>query len=84
MYMNMRSFVSVAAPAVLANRIAAPAHQIRARALKARPFSAEKSSLDYADLVIVCLWSTAGLVLTGLLASLGFGEQIAQFLAAAG
>jgi hypothetical protein len=73
----MRSFV-------LANHIAAPVHQIRARALKARPFSAEKGSLDRSDLVIVCLWSTAGLVLTGLLASLGFGEQIAQFLAAAG
>ena len=83
--MNMRSFVSVAAPAPLANRIAAPVHQIRARALKARPFSAEKGSLNHSDLVIVCLWSTAGLVLTGLLASLGFGEQIAaQFLAAAG
>ena len=75
--MNMRSFV-------LANHIAAPVHQIRARALKARPFSAEKGSLDRGDLVIVCLWSTAGLVLTGLLASLGLGEQIAQFLAAAG
>ena len=82
--MNMRSFVSVARPAPLANRITAPVHQIRARALKARPFSAEKGSLDRGDLVIVCLWSTAGLVLTGLLASLGFGEQIAQFLVAAG
>jgi hypothetical protein len=36
------------------------------------------------DLMIVCLWSTVGLVLTALLACLGFGEQIGRFLAAAG
>jgi hypothetical protein len=80
MYMNMRS---LAVPAPPANRIAAPVHQMRPRALKARALSAEKSGLDYGDLIIVCLWSTAGLVLTGLLASLGLSEQIAQFLAAA-
>jgi hypothetical protein len=81
MHMNMTSFMGVATPAPLANRIAAPVHQIRARALKDRPFTA---SLVPGDLMIVCLWSTAGLVLTGLLASLGFGDQIAQFLASAG
>ena len=37
-----------------------------------------------ADLAIVCLWSAMGLLLTALFASLGFGEQIGQFLAAAG
>jgi len=37
-----------------------------------------------ADLVIVCLWGAAGLVLTGFFASLGFGNEMAQFLAAAG
>jgi hypothetical protein len=84
MHMNMTSFMGVATPAPLANRIAAPVHQIRARALKDRPFSAQKGSLVPGDLMIVCLWSTAGLVLTGLLASLGFGDQIAQFLASAG
>ena len=80
----MRAFVGVATPAPLANCIATPIHQIKARALKGRPFNAEKNSLVPGDLVIVCLWSTAGLVLTGLLASLCFGDQIAQFLAAAG
>jgi len=79
--MNMRAFIGVATPAPPANRIAAPVHQIGAHALKDRPFKAE---LGPGDLMIVCLWSTAGLVLMGLLASLGFGDQIAQFLAAAG
>jgi hypothetical protein len=37
-----------------------------------------------ADLAIVCLWAAVGLVLTDLFASLGFGNEIAQFLAAAG
>jgi hypothetical protein len=37
-----------------------------------------------ADLVIVCLWSALGLVLTGLFASLGFGNEGTAFLAAAG
>jgi len=82
--MNMTSFMGVATPAPLANRVAVPVHEIRARALKDRLFSAQKGSLVPADLMIVCLWSTAGLVLTSLLASLGFGNQIAQFLAAAG
>jgi hypothetical protein len=82
MHMNMRAFIGVATPAPLADRIAGPVHQTRARALKDRPFKAEKDSLVPGDLMIVCLWSTAGLVLTGLLASLGFGDQIAQFLAA--
>ena len=77
--MNMRAFIGVATPAPLANRIAGPVYQIGARD---RPFKAEKDSLGPGDLMIVCLWSTAGLVLTGLLASLGFGDQIAQFLAA--
>jgi hypothetical protein len=37
-----------------------------------------------ADLAIVCLWAAVGLVLTGLFAGLGFGNEITQFLAAAG
>ena len=82
--MNMRAFIGVATPAPLANCIAGPVHQIRARASKDRPLKAEKDGLVPGDLMIVCLWSIAGLVLTALLASLGFGDQIAQFLAAAG
>ena len=37
-----------------------------------------------ADLAIVCLWAAVGLVLTAVFASLGFGDGITQFLAAAG
>ena len=81
--MNVRA-IGVATSALSENGIAAPALQIRARASKDRPLKAEKDGLVPGDLMIVCLWSTAGLVLMGLLASLGFGDQIAQFLAAAG
>ena len=37
-----------------------------------------------ADLVVVCLWAAAGLALTGLLAGLGFGSEITQYMAVAG
>ena len=81
--MNVRA-IGAATAALSPNGIAAPALQIRAGASKDRPLKAEKDSLTTGDLRVVCLWSIAGLVLTGLLASLGFGDQIAQFLAAAG
>ena len=43
--------------------------------------STARSTRIPADLAIVCLWSVVGLVLTGLLASLGFSSEIAQFMA---
>jgi hypothetical protein len=66
------------------NSIAGPIHEIRRRnrATFGR-FSSEGTHIT-GNLTIVCLWSTAGLVLMGLLASLGFGDQIGQFLAAVG
>ena len=69
------------------SRVAAPAHKARKRALVSRTTSARFSARGAhmpGDLMIVCLWSTVGLVLTALLACLGFGEQIGRFLAAAG
>lgn len=37
-----------------------------------------------ADFCIVCLWSTLGLTLTGLLFALGLGAELGQILAMAG
>jgi hypothetical protein len=36
------------------------------------------------DLVVVCLWSALGLVLTALALTLGFGVEIGQMVAMAG
>jgi hypothetical protein len=73
--------------ALALTRIAAPTQEVRKRGSESRTtfgrFSARGTHIP-GDLMIVCLWSTVGLVLTALLACLGYGEQIGQFLAAAG
>jgi hypothetical protein len=88
MHMTTRFLMRFATLVPLAlSRIAAPGYKVRKRALESQTtygrFSAQGAHIP-SDLIIVCLWSTVGLALTALLACLGFGDQIGQFLAAAG
>jgi hypothetical protein len=79
------SFVTPGSPVL--SRVIAPIYDLRERALKNRTtfgkFSAQGARVP-GGLIVVVAWSTIGLVLTGLLASFGFSEQIGQFLAVAG